>query len=124
MEFTVTTYRSYIGAGHVLENETYGYAQTFMMDDIAALQHLYGANFTTNGDNTVYRWSPTTGQAFINGVGQVMPIANRIFMTLWDGGGTDTYNLSNYKSDLSIDLRPGAWSIVSEQQLAYLVGPE
>ena len=32
--------------------------QTYMIDDIAALQYLYGANFNTNAGNTVYTWSP------------------------------------------------------------------
>jgi hypothetical protein len=40
-----------------------------MMYDIAAMQHLYGANYTTNAGNTVYTWSPTTGEMSINGVG-------------------------------------------------------
>ena len=35
--------------------------QTFMMLDIAALQHLYGADFTTHADNTTYSWNPATG---------------------------------------------------------------
>ena len=40
---------------------SWGYAQTFMMYDIAALQHMYGADFTTNAGDTVYSWSPTDG---------------------------------------------------------------
>lgn len=121
MEFSVTTYRSYVGAtGEYVENETWGYAQSLMMYDIAALQHLYGADFTTNAGNTVYRWSPQTGQEFINGKGQGIPGANRIFMTLWDGGGNDTYDFSNYATDLKIDLRPGQWSRLSTSQIAEL----
>ena len=30
---------------------------------------MYGANFTTNTGNTVYKWNPTTGEEFVNGVG-------------------------------------------------------
>ena len=37
------------------------FPQTFMMLDIAALQHLYGADFTTNAGDTTYSWSPSTG---------------------------------------------------------------
>jgi serralysin len=122
MEFTVTTYRSYVGAGNVLENETYSYAQTLMTDDLAALQHLYGANYATRSGNTVYQWSPKTGQMFVDGVGQPDAGDNRVFMTIWDGGGLDTYNLSNSASNLSIDLRPAAWSTLSDRQLAYLGG--
>ena len=107
-------------------NEAYGYPQTYMANDILALQTLYGANFTTHSENTVYSWSPTTGQEFINGVAQLAPgngaggSANRIFETIWDGNGIDTYDLSNYTTAVSINLNPGASSITSATQLAYL----
>lgn len=122
MEYSVMSYRSFVGASTTAgyTNETYGYAQSLMMYDIAALQHMYGANFSTNGGNTVYTWSATTGEMFINGVGQGAPGANRIFLTVWDGGGVDTYDFSNYATALQIDLRPGEWSITSTAQLAKL----
>jgi len=121
MEYSVTTYRSYVGAdGKLVENETWGFAQSLMMYDIAALQHLYGANFSTNSGNTEYRWDPATGQASINGARQAAPGDNRVFMTVWDGGGVDTYNLWNYTTNMVIDLRPGAWSRMSGEQTALL----
>lgn len=121
MEYSVTTYRSYVGAsGEYVENETWGYAQSLMMVDIAALQQLYGANFSANSGNTTYQWNPATGQAFIDGQGQEAPGANRIFTTLWDGNGIDTYNFSNYSTNLAVDLRPGAWTTTSSEQLARL----
>jgi hypothetical protein len=129
MEFTVMSYRSFVGApltGYT--NEAYGYAQTYMANDILALQTLYGANFSTHSENTTYSWNPTTGQEFINGVGQPAPgggaggSANRVFMTVWDGGGNDTYDLSNYSAAVTINLNPGASSITSTTQLAYLGG--
>ena len=92
-----------------------------MMYDIAAIQRTYGADFTTNAGNTTYSWSPTTGAFMINGGTQWTPGGNRIFMTLWDGGGTDTYDFSNYGAvNLSIDLRPGEWTVTSQVQLANL----
>ena len=51
---TVMSYRSYAGApltGYTAE--AYGYAQTYMANDILALQTLYGANFATHSENTV-----------------------------------------------------------------------
>jgi serralysin len=127
-EFTVMSYRSYVGGpltGYT--NEAYGYPQTYMANDILALQTLYGANFTTHQENTVYSWSPATGQEFINGVGQGVPgggtagaSANRVFMTVWDGNGIDTYDLSNYTTAVSINLNPGASSITSTTQIANL----
>jgi serralysin len=123
MEFSVTTYRSYVGAaGARVENEPWGYAQSLMIGDIAALQHLYGANFSARAGPSTYRWDAKTGQAFIDGVGQGLPGGNRIFCTVWDGGGIDTYDFANYRTDLSVDLRPGHWSTLSTEQLAYLGG--
>ena len=51
-------------------------------------------NFNSNAGNTVYTFSTTTGEMFIDGVGQGTPQANRIFRTIWDGNGVDTYELS------------------------------
>jgi serralysin len=123
MEFTVMSYRSYIGGPTTgYTNEQWGYAQTFMMMDIQALQYLYGADYTTNAGNTTYSWNPTTGAMSINGVVQGTPGGNRIFLTIWDGNGTDTYDLSNYSTNLNIDLTPGGWSTLSSTQLANLGG--
>jgi Ca2+-binding RTX toxin-like protein len=119
-EFTVMTYYSYIGGPSGYPNEAGGHPQTFMMDDIAALQAMYGADFTTNSGATVYTFSPTTGEMFINGVGQGAPGANRVFRTLWDGGGIDTYDFSNYTTNQRINLNPGEWSTMSAVQLANL----
>jgi len=124
MEYTVMTYRSYVGASTGDEggytNETWGFAQTLMMYDIAALQRLYGADYSLNSSNTVYSWSPTTGAFVVNGATQWTPGANRVFMTIWDGGGKDTYSLSNFTGGATIDLRPGEWSTTSPVQLANL----
>jgi serralysin len=123
MEYSVMTYRSYVGSdARFIYNETWGDAQTYMMYDIAALQHLYGADFTTNAGATTYSWNPTTGATFVNGQLALQPGADRIFETIWDGGGTDTYDLSNYRTDLDVDLSPGGYSVLDRAQLADLGG--
>jgi serralysin len=122
MEYTVMSYRSYVGASTTTgyTNETWGYAQSLMMYDIAALQHMYGADFTTHSENTTYRWSSASGEMFINGMGQGAPGGNKILLTVWDGGGSDTYDFSNYATALKVDLRPGEWTTTSAAQLAKL----
>jgi serralysin len=123
MEYSVMTYRSYIGAplsGY--QNEFWGYAQTFMMLDIAALQHMYGADFNHNGTNTTYSWDPLNGNSYVDGQLAIDPGGNRIFQTIWDGNGTDTYDLSNYSTNLVIDLSPGGYSTFSDAQRAFLGG--
>lgn len=122
LEYSVMTYHSYAGqkgsGGYT--NEEGGFPQTYMMADIRALQHMYGADFTANSGNTVYSWNPGSGDTLINGNIGISPDKNRIFATLWDGGGEDTYDLSAYTSDLSIDLRPGKYSVFKNSQLADL----
>ncbi len=90
--------------------------QSLGQDDIRAIQYLYGANFTTHAEDTVYKWNALTGEESINGVKQGAPPTNTIFSVIWDGGGHDTYDLSNYTTNLKIDLQPGAWSTFSNLQ--------
>ncbi len=121
MEYSIMTYRSYEGGpitGYT--NETWGYAQSFMMADIAALQKMYGADFSTNSSNTVYKWNPNSGDTLVNGQVGIDAGGNRIFATIWDGGGKDTYDLTAYSDNLVIDLRPGGYSKFSDVQLANL----
>ena len=96
------------------------FPQSLMMLDIAAIQYMYGANFDTNSGDTVYTFSPTTGEMSVDGIGQGLPSGNRIFRTIWDGNGIDTYDLSNYTTDLEIDLAPGGWSNFHSGQRALL----
>ncbi|HWA20719.1 MAG TPA: Ig-like domain-containing protein [Devosia sp.] len=116
LEYSVMTYRSYVGApltGYTVSQGSYPVG--LMMDDIAAIQYMYGANYNTNSSNTTYKWSTTTGELSINGVGQGASTTNTIFQTLWDGGGNDTYDFSNYTTNLTIDLNPGGWTSVGGQ---------
>jgi hypothetical protein len=121
-EYSAMSYRSYIGGplGGGFTNGPSSFPQTLMMFDIAALQELYGANYTTHSGNTVYSWSPLSGEMFIDGIGQQAPAGNKIFMTIWDGGGEDTYDFSNYANAVTVRLQPGAWSICSGVQRADL----
>jgi serralysin len=119
-EYSVMTYRSHPGGPTSNTNGVNQYPQSFMMLDIAALQHMYGASYAANAGDSVYRWDPLSGEMSIDGVGQGAPAANHVFRTIWDGGGTDTYDLSNYGGGVKVDLRPGEWSTLSEAQLASL----
>jgi serralysin len=67
---------------------------TPMWLDIQAAQAVYGANMAFNAGNTIYRWDP----------------GETIYMTLWDGGGTDTIDWSNQSRAATIDLRTGKWN--------------
>ena len=121
VEYSVMTYRSHVGGSTgAYSYSSWSAPQTYMMADIAALQELYGADFTTNADDTVYKWSPDSGDTYVNGELAVDAGGTVIFATIWDGGGNDIYDLSAYTTDLVIDLDPGAASVFSESQLAAL----
>ena len=119
-EYSVMSYRRYVG-GPTTGNAAADYPQTLMQNDIAALQYMYGADYTTNarGDHLLLEHA-TTGEMSINGVGQGAPANNRVFLTIWDGGGVDTYDFSNYTTNLTVDLSPGGWTTVDAAQLALL----
>ena len=123
MAYSIMSYSSYVGDGTKgYMNGTWDYAQSPMLRDIAAVQYLYGANFTTRAGDTVYSWNPNTGEKFIDGIGQGPPGGNKVFDTIWDGNGRDTIELSAYTSNLTIDLAPGGWSNFGNSQVANLGG--
>ncbi|MGM3309609.1 M10 family metallopeptidase [Anabaena sp. WFMT] len=92
--FSVMSYRSYVGQPEPLVYRQSFFPTTPMLNDIAAIQYIYGANWNTRNGNTTYRWN--SGQ--------------QILETIWDGGGIDTIDWSNQSSNASINLNAGAWS--------------
>jgi hypothetical protein len=117
--WSLMTYRSDPSDQNIsFQGDAANQPQSYMQLDIAALQYLYGADYGTRSGNTTYKWSTTTGELFIDGVGQGLPAANKIYMTIWDGNGTDTYDFSNYEAEVYVDLRPGKYSLMPTAQQA------
>jgi len=123
LEYTVMSYSADVGGpswsattGPAAGN----YPQTYMMLDLASLQSQYGADFSTNSGDTVYKWDSVTGAMSVNNTVTHDAPGSKIFMTMWDGGGNDTYDASNYSNGVTIDLRPGGWTTLSTSQLADL----
>jgi len=121
VEYSVMTYRTYVGdSSNVYGYEKFGAPQTWMISDIAALQSMYGADYASRSGDTVYAWRPDSGTTRIDGLEALTPGDNRIFMTVWDGGGKDTYDASAYATSVSLDLTPGGFSKLSALQTADL----
>jgi serralysin len=121
VEYTVMSYKAYVGAKPT--GYTYSYSsapQTYMMADIAALQQMYGADYSTNSGNTVYSWDATSGNTLVNGEVAIDAAGTVIFATIWDGGGNDTYDLSAYTTDLKLNLDAGKSSYFNVDQIAVL----
>lgn len=81
-QFTVMTYN----------NATQGYDKSSMVFDVAALQYYYGTNMATQTGNDNYTFS--TGAIY----------------TIWDAGGTDILDASNWTTSVTLDLNPGTVS--------------
>jgi hypothetical protein len=79
-------------------NMSYGnkYADSFMVDDIAALQNIYGANTTASTSNNTYSYGVTP-----------------FYHTIWDAGGTDTLDFSLTTHSDIIKLMSGSYSTVN-----------
>ncbi|MDB5522484.1 MAG: hypothetical protein JWM58_247 [Rhizobium sp.] len=107
-EYSVMTYHQYVG-DTTPGDDAPDHPTTLMQDDIATLQYLYGANFNLNKSATVYTWD-ANGQMRINGVGQGVPVNGHALLTIWDGGGKDTYDFSNKTVNVVVDLNAGEWS--------------
>nr|VFJ65259.1 MAG: serralysin [Candidatus Kentron sp. FW] len=72
------------------------YPTTLMLNDVAALQYLYGANTNYNSGNNEYSWGS----------------GDHVYETIWDSGGNDTINASNQREGATIDLREGHWNSI------------
>ena len=82
--------------------------QTPMLNDIMALQTMYGADTTTRTGNTVYGF----GCNLTDGLKAIydFTLNHNPILTLYDAGGNDTLNLSGFSTPSVIDLRAGAYS--------------
>ncbi|WP_275896060.1 M10 family metallopeptidase C-terminal domain-containing protein [Sphingomonas crusticola] len=79
-----------------------------LLDDISAIQYLYGANMTTRTGDTVYGFHSTAGREYYS-----LTNANSVpLFAVWDAGGNDTLDFSGYSDTQRIDLRAGNFSDV------------
>jgi Ca2+-binding RTX toxin-like protein len=67
------------------------------INDIAAIQYLFGANYNYNSTDTRYTYDPRT----LN-----------FYDTIWDGGGIDTIDLSLFSLGTDLNLTEGSRSSV------------
>jgi Ca2+-binding RTX toxin-like protein len=93
LKYSVMSYRSYDGAPLTGYTGS-AYPTSLMINDIQALQFLYGANTSHHAGNDTYSWLS----------GQV------VFETLWDGGGIDTLDATSQAQGTVLYLTPGKWS--------------
>jgi Ca2+-binding RTX toxin-like protein len=97
INYTVMSYESpdwaYFGSG---SNRDITISDSLMVYDIQALQYMYGANNSYNAGNTKYEFDPNKPTS----------------LTIWDAGGEDLLDFSNFNYSCYIDLNDGAYSTI------------
>lgn len=118
---TVYTIMSYFGPDHeeginqvawgdwTTANGTTYSPQTPMLNDVMALQTIYGADPTTRSGDTVYGFSSNINQDSLNNIYDFV-LNEHPILCIYDAGGVDTLNLSGWSSVSHINLSPGALS--------------
>ncbi|MDQ0978371.1 M10 family metallopeptidase C-terminal domain-containing protein [Pseudomonas synxantha] len=97
----------HLGHDHNKNGQTH-YASAPLMDDITAIQKLYGANYKTRDTDTVYGFNSNTGRDFLS----LNSADDAPVFSVWDGGGNDTLDFSRFHQDQTINLKAEHFSDV------------
>ena len=110
IEYSIMSYfdASNTGADWQAANGSFYYPQTPMVDDVAALQALYGADRSTRTGNDTYGFNSTLG-AVDGGIFDFSQNQHPV-LTIWDASGNDTLDLSGFTTNSRLDLNAGASS--------------
>ncbi len=84
------------------------YASGPLMDDIAAIQKLYGANTTTRTGDSTYGFNSNTGRDFLSASSS----SDKVVFSVWDAGGRDTLDFSGFTQNQKINLNDASFSDV------------
>lgn len=84
------------------------YPDTFMLYDYMAIHQLYGANVNYNAGNTIYGFNASEANSVYDFTFNTTP-----FMTVYDGQGTDTIDLSGYTMAQYLTLEQGVFSNIA-----------
>ncbi|MBV7255727.1 M10 family metallopeptidase C-terminal domain-containing protein [Pacificimonas sp. WHA3] len=106
-QFTVMSYFNSSNTGADWYSNGNVRVQTPMVYDILAIQEKYGADFTTRAGDTTYGFNSNAGNDIYDFTVNARPV-----MTIWDGAGNDTIDLSGFSADQRLDLAEGAYSDV------------
>ena len=110
IEYSVMSYfgANNTGADWLASDNNFYYPQTLMIDDVAAIQQKYGADLNTRSGNTTYGFNSSLS-AVDGGIYDFTQNKHPI-MTIWDGAGNDTLDLSGFTTASRIDLHAGTSS--------------
>ncbi|MDK4587288.1 Ig-like domain-containing protein [Kingella kingae] len=77
--------------------------QGLQIFDLAALHYRYGVNKAENSGNNTYRFKAYNKDK----------VGNDIY--IWDGSGIDTFDASDAKDKVTVDLTPGSWNYIGSK---------
>lgn len=95
-------------ADWVSANGNYYSPQTPMLNDVLAIQSIYGVSTTTRTGDTVYGFASNISGASVSIFD--FSINQNPILTIVDSGGVDTLNLSGWTSPSIINLESGVYS--------------
>jgi serralysin len=104
-QFSVMSYWSEGNTGAAFQGN---YPSAPLLDDIAAIQLIYGANMSTRTGDTTYGFNSNTNRDFYSADDS----GDALIFAVWDAGGYDTLDFSGYSQAQVIDLRQGHFSSV------------
>lgn len=109
-QYTVMSYFSESNTGGNFNSNSglRQYSAAPLLDDIAAVQRLYGANTSTRAGDTVYGFNSNAERSWFSAT----TASTDLIFAVWDAGGTDTFDFSGYGEAAVVDLRQGAFSSV------------
>ena len=81
---------------------------SLMVDDIQAIQLKYGANCSTRNGNTTYGFNSNTDREHYS----LKTSKDKPLFSVWDGGGWDTLDFSEFDQEQTINLNAGSMSSV------------
>lgn len=82
---------------------------TPMMDDISAIQRVYGANYKTRNTDTTYGFNSNTDREVLS----FKSANDQPVLCIWDGGGNDTLDCSEFTADQYLNLNEQTFSNVA-----------
>lgn len=100
-QYTVMSYFGETSTGA----SSLGYPDTFMLYDILAIHELYGADTGFHSEDTTYGFNATHANSAYDFTFNTTPL-----MSVYDGAGTDTIDLSGYTSAQNLTLVEGVFS--------------
>jgi serralysin len=84
-------------------------SNTPQLFDILAMQNKYGPNMQTRSDDTIYGFESNAGAIYHFGLNSSPQFS------IWDGGGIDTLNASEFSEQQIINLNPNTFSNIGGQ---------